>query len=114
MDKASSNKSDDEMMDWEEYNKRRKELRGQRLKESLDVFFEAKELARRHGMTLNRHSQYHYSLTLYLHGERVWRYNLYPSNQRIWVDRKCGKAPFLNLDKPWNFLDVVKEAVKSL
>lgn len=84
------------------------------LQDSLDIFLEAKKLARDNSLELVQHSQWHFSLTRCKNGERKWRRNIYPSNQRIWWDKKCGQAPYLNLPVPWTLLDVVKEAVKLL
>lgn len=77
---------------------------------ALASFTEAQKLAKVNGLDLVQHSPWHFSLTCIEDGKRQWRANLYPSNQRIWVDKKCGKI-FLDVSKPWNFLDVVSAAI---
>lgn len=99
-------------MDWDDFNKRRQDRKDKNLQDSLDILVEAKKLAHVHDLVLEQHSQWHFSLAYTKNGDRKWRLNIYPSNQRIWCDKKCGKAPFLELPDRWTLLDVVKKAVK--
>lgn len=101
-------------MDLDQHNQEKREEKAENLKDSLAVLLEAKKLAAENNLVLEQHSQWHYSLTLMKNGARKWRINVYPSNQRIWWDRRCGKAPFLDLPVGWTLLDVVKKAVELL
>lgn len=101
-------------MDQDEYNQEKKRLKANHLQASLDVLQEARALAAVNGLKLIQHNHWHFSLNLYKDGLREWRLNIYPSNRRIWWDKKCGKAPYLDLPLGWNLLDIVKIAVRLL
>lgn len=101
-------------MDRDEYRAIQNKRKAENLQDSMSVVLEAKKLAMKNGLELNQHSQWHFSLTCMKNGVRKWRRNIYPSNQRIWWDKKCGKAPYLDLPTPWNLLDVVKKSVEKL
>ena len=100
-------------MDRDEYRAAQNKLKAANLQDSMWVILEAKKLAQENGLELKQHSQWHFSLA-YKRNGRAWRINVYPSNQRIWHDRKCGKAPFLEVKNNWNLLDIVRKAVETL
>ena len=101
-------------MNWDEHNEKKRKDKADHLQASLDVLHEARKLALENGFELIQHNHWHFSLNLYKGGERKWRLNIYPSNRRIWWDKKCGKAPFLDLPFGWTLLDIVKITVKLL
>lgn len=101
----------EKIVDWDEYKAKQKKGRDENYARAMEHYETARDLATENGFALQQHSTWHFSLTCVQDGKRKWRFNLYPSNQRIYWDRKCGKAPFLNLPKPWTFLDVVSAAI---
>lgn len=78
------------------------------LRDAEASFEEAAHIASLNGMTLKRHSYYHYALT-----NGVWLQNIYPGNQRLYWDRNMACPGFLNLPKPWRLIHVVKSAIKN-
>jgi hypothetical protein len=99
------------IMNWDEYNAERDKKKKENYDRAVATFTAVQELARLNGFSLVQYSTWHFSLTYLKDGKRQWRINLHPSNQRIWADRKCGKAPFLEISTPWTFLDVVCAAM---
>ena len=100
-------------VDWDAYNAAQRKKKQENHDRAMATFEEAKKLATVNGFDLFQHGSWHFSLTRLEDGKRLWRLNLYPSNQRIWADKKCGKAPFLKVPEPWNFVDVVMAAICS-
>ena len=97
--------------DRDKYNAEQRRKKDENYDKAIKSFESAKKLAVSIGFSLIQHSPWHFSLTYVKDGERQWRLNLYPRNQRIWSDPACGKTPFLEVPKPWDFFDVVTAAV---
>ncbi len=72
-------------------------------------FVQARCLADRHGMQLQRHTDVHYTLW---GPRRQWQKHIYPGNQRLYAPSRNG--PFLLLPMLWTLLDVVNAAVEKI
>lgn len=88
-------------------------IKKQNYDRAMSTFEDAQRLATANSMDLVQHgSPWHFSLTCLKNGRRIWLYNIYPSKQRIWVNPKF-KGPYLNLPRPWTFLDIVNAVIKA-
>jgi len=100
-------------MDWDQQNTLKNRRKRERLQASEDTFDEAVKLARESGLcSLERMpAGYHFQLICY--GENHEHiYNLYPTTQKIHIDPR-HRGPFLQIQKPWTVLDIVKAVVKK-
>lgn len=105
-------KDSEGVVDYDSFNADLRKMRGENYDNAMATFEEARRLATLNNFSLQQHSSpWHFSLDYFKNGQRRWRINLYPSNQRLYADRNCGKAPFLEVEKPWTFLDVVSVAI---
>lgn len=83
-------------------------LRGRRVLRAAATFPRARDLARRHRLSLRQCVPgVHYQLRV---GDAL--YNLYPSTQRIHIDRR-HRGPRLDLPRPWGLLCAVRAAVQA-
>lgn len=107
-------KTGDGKVDYHKFNADLRTYRQEIYDNAMTTFEDAQSMARLNNLNLNQlGSPWHFSLTCFDKNsdEKLWRLNLNPYNQRIWPDTRYGKAPFLELEKPWTFTDVVAAAV---
>jgi len=100
-------KRDDSGIDYNRFNAELKKLREENYKSALATFSQAQDLARVNGAFLMKCTEWHFKLKV---GKHI--YHLYPNNQRIHRDYNF-QGPFLDVAKPWNFIDVVMAALLS-
>ena len=103
---ASEETDSESQFDFWRESKRVRQERGERNRRTADHEFEdARELARRHGMTLIMRCESHYQLRK----PREWLQNIYPGNRRLYYDRnQRHKPPYVKLPENWGIIDVVK------
>lgn len=87
------------------FNADLKKLREDNYKRAYFTFSEAQQLARSNGGYLFKPTEEHFKLKI---GGFI--YHLYPRTQGIAIDPHCP-GPFLEVGKPWTFLDVVATAI---
>lgn len=96
-------------MNWDEYKAAQKKEKQENHERAMATFDDAQDLARENNWRLFRCSDIHFKLTC-----GNWIYHLYPSNQRIYADPTHHRGPFLNVTRPWTFLDIVEAAIEKL
>ena len=102
-----------EIREWfDEYSAAKKKERDENYQRALSTYEQAQELAHLNGFELQKHSPWHFILAYKPKGHTTWLYNLYPANQRIYTDPH-HRGPFLEIAKPWTFLDVVCAAMRK-
>lgn len=97
-----------EIIDYEAHKQQKKRTGKERRERSESQFDLAQTVASQHGMTLERHTDVHYTLW---GPDRTWQKHIYPGNQRLYAPDRNG--PFLSVKNPWTLLDVVKAAVRK-
>ncbi len=76
---------------------------------------EARELARRNGLSLVRYGHAHYALVRYVNRKAMWRHHIHPGNRRIRADVNMPtRAPYLKVPCEWGLTDVVQAAIKEM
>lgn len=78
--------------------------------DSAQVAVEAINLGNSNGLRVRCHSQAHYSIR-YADAKGNYMLHVYPGNQRLMWDSVFDKGPFVEVERPWTILDVVKEII---
>lgn len=81
-----------------------------RHKKAAKEFKEASTLASQNGLSLMKHTPFHYSLRK----PGGWIINVYPGKRRIHHDQKRGPAPFIDTKNiRWSLVEVVRLAIDA-